>query len=98
MARDDTPAIPPGAWTQVTNANAAAICIQNQTGSPLYLKATVGAVTPVNMQGAKILGAFETLAADLSFADLFPGVPGANRMYVFTSVGGNVAVSHADVA
>ena len=96
MARNDDIALTRGVWTQLTNANAAAVRVQNYGGHSVYLQATVGATAPTSRAGAMHLGGGDTMAADLTIAQLWPGVTGANRIWGMTDVAGTVSVSHAD--
>lgn len=96
MARNDTIILPQGVWTQLTNANASALRVQNLGGYTLQLQATVGAVPPSDISGAVVLRSGETLSADLTLAQLWPGVTGANRVYAISDVVAPVSVSHAD--
>ena len=96
MARNDTIILPQGVWTQLTNANASALRVQNLGGYTLQLQATAGAVAPTSISGAVELRSGETLSADLTLAQLWPGVTGANRVYAISDVVAPVSVSHAD--
>ena len=93
MAQNTDIAVVPGSWTQVTDADVAAITLQVR-GAPVLVKATVGAVAPTTDVGAFLLEDGEGLSGDL--VDYWRGVTGANRVYAraqnFASV---VAVSHA---
>lgn len=95
MARNDNVACAANAWTQLTNSDIAAIRVQNYGGETLALKATVGATPPANTTGAVGLAPGEVLAADLTLADLFPGVVGANRLYAYAYSATVASVSHA---
>jgi hypothetical protein len=96
MARNDTIAVARGIWTQLTNANATAIRVQNLDNTPLMLLATSDSTMPTNDGGAIILHSKETLAADMTLAQLWPGVTGAARVWAKSSQAANVSVSHAD--
>ena len=97
MARNETLDLVAGAWTQATNANITAIRVHNFGDcGVLRMQATVGAVPPVSVSGSLPLDAGETLAADLTLAELWPGVVGANRLYLLAEKSGRVSVSHAD--
>jgi len=96
MARNDTITLTSGVWTQLTNANAAAVRVQNLVGYTIKLQATNGATAPTSIAGALELRPHGTLATDLTLAQLWPGVAGANRLWVLSDIGANVSVSHAD--
>lgn len=95
MPQNATVAVPAGTWTQLTNADVSALRVQNLNGYAIELKATVGATAPTNDAGAIVLAAWQAIAADLTLAQLFPGVSGANRVYAFSDAPALVSVSHA---
>jgi hypothetical protein len=96
MARNDDITLPAGVWTQLTNANAAAVRVQNKTGYSILLKATNGTTAPTTTVGALEILPFTVLDAGMPLADLWPGVAGANRLWAFSDIGATVSVSHAD--
>jgi len=96
MARNDDVTLVANIWTQLTNANAAAIRVANAGVSSVLLKATSGVAAPTNTTGSIVLNSGETLAADLTLAQLWPGVAGANRLWALSGTNSTVSVSHAD--
>lgn len=96
MARNDTINLTANTWVQVTNSNVSALRVQNISGYSVYLKATAGAGAPADISGAVLLQPYATLAADLTLAQLWPGVTGANRVYAVSDAPATVSVSHAD--
>ena len=94
MPRNTTVAVPARTWTQLTNADVSAIRVQNLNGYPIKIMGTVGAVAPTTDAGALVLAAGQAIAADLTLAQLFPGVSGANRVYAFSDAPALVSVSH----
>lgn len=96
MARNENVPLPAGVWTQLTNANASALRVQNRSASSILLKATVGEGAPTNDQGAIELMPGEILAADMTLAQLWPEPAGVNRVYAMSFVGGTASVSHAN--
>lgn len=96
MARNDNIVLPRGEWTELTNANTTAISVTNLGAHTFYLKATVGSVVPTNRDGSRPLRSGETLAADLTISQLWPGLAGANRVWGIADAGCSVSVSHAD--
>ena len=96
MARNDNVAIPAITWTQLTNANATAIRVQSVSGSEMTLQATNGVTAPTTQVGAIVLAGVAVLAADLTIAQLWPGVTGANRVWAFATAASVASVSHAD--
>lgn len=95
MARNDTITPPSGVWTQLTSGDATAVRVQNISGYSVKLSATNGGTAPTDAKGALELGPMQTMAADLTLAQLWPGVSGANRLWVLSDMGATVSVSHA---
>lgn len=95
MARNTTISLPSGEWTEVTNANATAVRVQNLSGFAIHLSATSGAVEPGSLDGSLLLDGRQTMATDLTLAQLWPGVSGANRLWAWASTPVTVSVSHA---
>jgi hypothetical protein len=96
MARNDNVTIPAITWTQLTNANTTAIRVQSVIGSEMRLQATNGTTAPTTQVGVIVLAGGAVLAADLTIAQLWPGVTGANRVWAFTTAASVASVSHAD--
>jgi len=48
------------------------------------------------MLGTIVLGGGNVLAADMTIAQLWPGVAGANRVWAFANIASVASVSHAD--
>ena len=96
MARNDNVAIPALTWTQLTNANATAIRVQSVSGSEMRLQATNGVTAPTTQVGVIVLAGGAVLAADLTIAQLWPGVTGANRVWAFATAASVASVSHAN--
>jgi hypothetical protein len=96
MARNDNVAIPALTWTQLTNANATAIRVQSVILSEMTLQATNGVTAPTTQVGVIVLAGGAVLAADLTIAQLWPGVTGANRVWAFAPTPSVASVSHAD--
>jgi len=91
----DTISCPAATWTQVTDANVTALRVTNVSGHQVWLQGAAGAVAPTTLRGAVPLLPYLTWAADLTVADMFPGISGANRVYVYAEVAAQVSVSHA---
>jgi trimethylamine:corrinoid methyltransferase-like protein len=98
--RNDSVTVPENTATQLTNANAAAIRVHADPRScsvEVELQATAGATAPASWAGSVVLRPGETLAADLTIAQLWPGVTGANRVWARSLRSGvSLSVSHAD--
>ncbi|WP_420023759.1 hypothetical protein ACN9JG_06265 [Cereibacter azotoformans] len=91
--RNDDVMVLAGTPTELTNAAAAAVRVQ--ASADILLQATTGPA-PTSWAGALRLGAGETLAADLTLAQLWPGVAGASRLWAMADQSVSVSVSHAD--
>lgn len=95
MPQNTTISLVAATWTQLTDANVTAIRIASLGTEPIWIQATVGAVTPTGNTGALPLLPGQILAADLTLAQLWPGVTGANRVYAYSPVNAKVSISHA---
>jgi hypothetical protein len=96
MARNDNVEIPATTWTQLTNANASSIRVQSVSATEMMLQATNGVTAPSTLLGAIVLAGGNVLAADMTIAQLWPGVAGANRVWAFANTASVASVSHAD--
>ena len=96
MARNNNVEIPPAVWTQLTNADASSIRVQSVSATEMRLQATTGVTAPSTLLGTIVLGGGNVLAADLTIAQLWPGVDGAPRVWAFANTGSVASVSHAD--
>jgi hypothetical protein len=96
MARNETITIPAATWTQLTNANAAAARVQNRSGYSVLLSATPNATAPTTTAGAVELLPGQILAADLTFAQLWPGVTAPVRLWAYCDLSATLSASHAD--
>lgn len=95
MPQNTTALVPAGVWTQLTDDNVSAIAIQNQSGHILRLQATNGLTAPTGFGGAIDLLPYANFTAAHLLSELWPGVPGANRVWAWSTVAANVRVSHA---
>jgi hypothetical protein len=81
-------------WTQLTSADTTALTFQNRGISNIFVKATAGATPPTSLDGAIVYGSERGETSNVTLANLFPGVSGANRLYAIREFGsGPVAVS-----
>jgi len=94
MAQNTTVSLTANTWTQLTDANVAAITFQNVGSNHIIIKATVGAVAPTSNAGAIRYNPGQGERNAL-LSDLFPGVAGANRVYAYSDAITPVVVSHA---
>lgn len=95
MSQLDTIAVPPGVWTELTNANVSAIRIQNIGNHPVQIMATTGTSEPSNSVGAMTFGRDDILAANIDLADLFPSVTAGYRVWATAENSTAVSISHA---
>lgn len=95
MAQNNNISCTAQTWTLLTNSDVTALRAQNRGTLPCYLQGTVGANAPSNSDGAISLAPGDVLAADLTLAQLFPGVSGANRVYALCATTSVISVSHA---
>jgi hypothetical protein len=88
--------VTPGAAVAVSDGSVTAIRVNNLAAGEVFLQATATSAPPANRNGAQRLGPYGTLAADLSLANLFPGV-GAGPFWVwaFADTPATLSVSHA---
>lgn len=82
-------------WTLLTDSAVTAIRVQNKSVQSIMLQATFGAVPPTVFDGSVMLFGKQTLAADLTLAQLWPGVTGADRVYAYVDNPVALSVSHA---
>lgn len=95
MTQNTTISLVAATWTQITDANVSGIRVANLGTEAIWLQATIGAVAPSSTNGALPLLPGQILAADLTLAQLWPGVPGANRVYALAPAATRVSVSNA---
>ncbi len=94
-ARNETITLTAATWTQVTLSDVSAIRVSNLGTEAIWLMGTAGAVAPTSTSGALPLLPGQHLTADLLLNQVFPGVSGVTRVYVYSPNASNVSVSHA---
>ena len=94
MAQNTTVNIPAGTWTQITDGNVTSLTFQNISGNFVLVKGTVGATAPTTLPGSLRYNPGQG-ERNVPLADLFPGISGVNRLYVFADGGAQVVVSNA---
>lgn len=94
MAQNTTINIPAATWTQITDGNVTAMTFQNISGNFVLVKGTVGATAPTTLPGSLRYNPGQG-ERNVALADLFPGISGVNRLYVFADSGAQVVVSNA---
>ena len=95
MAQNTTVTLVANTSTLITDGDVTSARVQNLSGYDVDLQATAGATAPASWAGAIRLGPGQTLAADLTLAQLWPGVAGANRLHARSGFGVTLSVSHA---
>ena len=94
MAQNTTVNIPAATWTQITDGNVTAMTFQNISGNFVLVKGTVGATAPTTLPGSLRYNPGQG-ERNVALTDLFPGISGVNRLYVFADSGAQVVVSNA---
>jgi len=94
MAQNTTVNIPAGTWTQITDGNVTSLTFQNISGNFVLVKGTVGATAPTTLPGSLRYNPGQG-ERNVPLTDLFPGIAGVNRLYVFADSGAQVVVSNA---
>ena len=95
MPQNATVSIPGATWTQITNSDVSALRVQVFGEVAVHLMATAGAAAPASLAGSLRIPGGGIVAADLTLAQLFPGVSGANRVYAWCQTPASLSVSHA---
>lgn len=101
MAQNTDLVMTEGEWTLLTNADVTNVRIQNlnheRSGNVILLQATsdtsAPADPPVGALGAVRLMPGSVFPPDVTVADMWPGVSGADRVWAWGA--GKVSVSHA---
>lgn len=96
MARNSDVMMIANQWVELTNSNVTALRIQlrGDCTKPIILQATTGPA-PVSTAGGVMLMPGQTLAADLTLSQVWPGLAGANRVWGMCEIAQPVSVSHA---
>ena len=94
MAQNTTVNIPADTWTQITDGNVTSLTFQNISGNFVLVKGTVGATAPTTLPGSLRYNPGQG-ERNVALADLFPGISGVNRLYVFADSGAQMVVSNA---
>lgn len=95
MPQYTTLTLTPGIWTQITNADVTAITFEFVGFGELLVKGTIGATPPTDDTGAPVYAPGQG-EGSRPLSELFPGLTGANRVYVKNRQGtGAVVISHA---
>lgn len=94
MAQNTTIILTPGEWTQLTNADVAAITFQNRSDYNIYLVVQNGTTPPTDFSSAFLYPAKHGEASRL-LTELAPGVTTPNRVFAYATNAAEVFVSHA---
>ena len=95
MPRHANVSCPSSAPTLLTTNDVTSCRITNVSGLPVVIQATATAVAPISSAGGVPLRGYQTWAADLSIADMFPGVTTPVRLWAFADTDALLSVSHA---
>lgn len=79
---------------EITDGNVTSITFQNQSMTDILVKGTSDATPPTSEEGAIKYGAYAR-EANVSIADLWPGVLLVSRVWALAKYGGRVMVSHS---
>lgn len=93
MAVHDNVALAADTWTQLTDANAGNVMIQNQSSVDVWISGTASASAPSDKSGSIKLGAHE--AVKDAITSLWPGIA-VTRIYAIAHHPAQVQVSIAD--
>jgi hypothetical protein len=94
MPQNTTVTVTASTWTQLTDADISSITFQNVGGNFIYIKATTDTTAPTNFTGAYRYNPGQG-ERNVSLADLFPGLSGADRVWAWAENATSVVVSHA---
>ena len=95
MARNVNLAIPANTWVELSNADVTEMRVQNLRLADVLLQASVGSVEPADNNGCIVLPAGSIWTPELTVAEIWPGLAGANRVWAFSSTDTVLSVSHA---
>jgi len=95
MAQNTTFQLAPATWTLLTDSNITALTFQVQQATrDVLFRATVGATPPTVLTDTIRYSNGEG-EINVSLAEMFPGVSGANRVYAYSENSAFIFVSHA---
>lgn len=94
MAQNTTISVPAATWTQLTDADITSITFQNIGSSHVMIKATTDGTAPTNFAGALRYNPGQG-ERNVTLSDLFPGLAGRDRVWVYATDAAQVVVSHA---
>ena len=94
MPQNTTIASAAGAWTLLTDADVTSITFQNTSSQFVIIKGTTNTTAPTTKDGALRYNPGQGERA-VTLIDLFPGVSGVKRLWVFSNDTASVVVSHA---
>jgi hypothetical protein len=94
-AYHDTLTLDANTWKALTSGTITAGRFTNLSGAPVWLQATAANTAPTSRVGAVPLQPGLSIAADLTLAQMFPGVTSAAYLWGYCEMGGSMSVSHA---
>ena len=93
MAQNTTVSIPAATWTQLTDADVSLITFQNVGSNHIVIKATTDTSAPTTTDGGFRYNPGQG-EKNVGLAELFSGISGADRLWVYSTDGTSVVVSH----
>lgn len=94
MAQNTTLDIPAGVWTQLTDADVTSITFQNLSMNFIIVKATTDTTAPTTSDGSIRYNPGQG-QMNVLLSDMYPGLSGRDRLWVYTETPARVFVSHA---
>lgn len=94
MAQNTTITVPARTWTQLTDADITSITFQNIGSNYILIKATTDTTAPTTNAGAIRYNPGQG-ERNVALSDLFPGLAGRDRVWVYAEDATPVVVSHA---
>jgi len=95
MAQNTTLTIQPATWTLITDSDVSAARWVNTGPATVWIKATTDTTAPTSNAGAVPYPPFVGESADRLLSDIWPGLTGADRLWAYCDVLGQVSISHA---
>ena len=86
---------PARTWTALTDADVDALTVSNRGQHGVFLQGRANTTAPTTTAGAVPLLPGQVIAADITLAQLFPGVSTPVRVFAFAPEGAVLSVQHA---
>ena len=95
MAQNTTINLPAGAWTQITANDVTAARWINTGAATIWVQATTDTTAPTTTAAAIPYEPRQGERSSVLLSDLWAGLTGADRLWAYCDVVGQVSVSHA---